>query len=148
MDNIRPIETEADYDWALKEIARYFKSEPAIGSPDGKRFKVLLGLVGNYENKRWPIDVPDPVDAIRLMIDAKARTQTDLADVLGSRSRASEILNRKRPLTIDMVRRLHAEWKLPADLLIRPYRTQDIALPRRPPKARTKKSLNRRPAAR
>lgn len=125
MENIRPIETEADYDWALREVARYFESEPRVGTPDGKRFKVLLGLVGNYESRRWPIEAPDPVDAIKSVIEAKIRSQTDLARVLGSRSRASEVLSRKRPLTIEMVRKLHAEWKLPADLLIQPYAIDD-----------------------
>ncbi len=121
MDNIRPVETEADYNWALKEISRYFTNEPDLDTPEGKRFKVLLGLVGHYEAKYWPIEAPDPVEAIKSVISAKTRSQTDLAKVLGSRSRASEILNRKRPLTIEMVRKLHTEWKLPADLLIQPY---------------------------
>jgi HTH-type transcriptional regulator/antitoxin HigA len=121
MENIRPVETEADYNWALKEIAQYFEHEPPAGSRDGQRLKVLLGLVGHYESRHWPIEVADPVNAIKSMIDAKVRSQTDLARVLGSRSRASEVLSRKRPLTIEMVRKLHAEWKLPADMLIRPY---------------------------
>jgi HTH-type transcriptional regulator / antitoxin HigA len=121
MNNIRPIETETDYNWALREISRYFDREPGLETADGKRFRVLLGLVGNYESKHWPIEAPDPVEAIKSVIAAKVRTQTDLAKVLGSRSRASEVLSRKRPLTIEMVRKLHAEWKLPADLLIRAY---------------------------
>ncbi len=121
MDNIRPVETDADYNWALKEISRYFAHEPGLDTPEGKRFKILLGLVGNYEAKHWPVEAPDPVEAIKSLISSRTRTQTDLAKVLGSRSRASEILNRKRPLTIEMVRRLHAEWKLPADLLIQSY---------------------------
>jgi len=131
MENIRPVETEADYNWALKEIARYFEYEPRPGTPDGQRFKVLLGLIGNYESRHWPIDAPDPVDAIRSVIDTKARSQTDLARLLGSRSRASEVLSRKRPLTMEMIRKLHTEWRLPADLLIRPYEIAYEATPKK-----------------
>jgi HTH-type transcriptional regulator / antitoxin HigA len=121
MDDIRPIETESDYDWALTEIARYFEREPAVGTPDSARLKVLLGLVAHYESRHWPIEAPDPVEAIRSMIGSGLRSQADLAEVLGSRSRASEVLSRKRPLTLEMMRKLHVAWKLPADLLIRPY---------------------------
>jgi HTH-type transcriptional regulator / antitoxin HigA len=121
MQNIRPIETEADYDWALAEVARYFEREPAHGTAEAARFTVLLALIGHYEARHWPIKAPDPVEAIKSVIDSKVRTQTDLAKVLGSRSRASEVLSRRRPLTLEMVRKLSDRWKLPADLLIQPY---------------------------
>jgi HTH-type transcriptional regulator/antitoxin HigA len=121
MQNIRPIETEADYNWALAEVARYFEREPAHGTAEAARFTVLLALIGHYEARHWPIKAPDPVEAIKSVIDSKMRTQTDLAKVLGSRSRASEVLGRRRPLTLEMVRKLSDRWKLPADLLIQPY---------------------------
>jgi HTH-type transcriptional regulator / antitoxin HigA len=121
--DIRPIRTEDDYDWALGEIARYFEVQPEPGTPDGDRFDVLAALIEDYEAKRWPIDPVDPVDAIRYRMETGGFRQADLARVLGSRSRASEILNRKRPLTIDMAWRLHKEWKIPAEALIVPYHT-------------------------
>jgi HTH-type transcriptional regulator/antitoxin HigA len=121
--DVRPIMTEADYDWALTEVTRYFENEPPLGSPEGNRFQVLLGLIESYEAKHWPIEGADPVEAIQFAMDQRGYTQADLARLLGSRSRASEILNRKRPLTMQMAYRLHREWKIPAETLIAPYHT-------------------------
>lgn len=86
--NVRPIKTEADYDWALKEIARYFDVQPKPGTAEGDRFDVLATLIEDYEEKRWPIDPPDPVDAIRFRMEQAGFGQADLATLLGSRSRA------------------------------------------------------------
>jgi HTH-type transcriptional regulator/antitoxin HigA len=86
--NVRPIKTEADYDWALKEIARYFDVQPKPGTAEGDRFDVLATLIEAYEEKRWPIDPPDPVDAIRFRMEQAGFGQADLATLLGSRSRA------------------------------------------------------------
>jgi HTH-type transcriptional regulator/antitoxin HigA len=76
-----------------------------------------------YENERWPIDTSriDPVDLLNYLIEEGGRTQAELAELLGSRSRASEILNRKRALTVEMIHKLNTEWKVPAELLIKPY---------------------------
>lgn len=121
MENIRPIRTEDDYKWALDEITRYFDREPEVGSPDGDRFDVLATLIENYEDKHYPIVAPDPVSAIRAHMKMADLQQAALARILGSRSRASEVLSRKRPLTIEMIQKINREWRIPADILIQPY---------------------------
>lgn len=119
MNNIRPIHNEADYDAALKEVEQYFDKEPQRGTPEGDRFEVLLALIGAYEQEHWRIDPPDdPVDAIEGVMEFKGYTQTDLAKLLNSRPRASEILNRKRPLTMEQAYVLHRTWGVPAESLI------------------------------
>jgi HTH-type transcriptional regulator/antitoxin HigA len=121
MMDIRPLNTEADYDWALSEIATYFEHEPEPETPDAARFDVLAALIGRYEDQHWPIEAPDAVEAIRERMDAAGYAQADLARVLGSRSRASEILSRRRGLTLDQAYRLNRDWHIPAEILIRPY---------------------------
>ena len=118
--DIRPIRTEADYDWALAEIERYFADEPAPGTAEADRFDVLAALLQAYEDKVWPIDAPDPVSAIKEWMALYGHTQSDLATLLGSRSRASELLNGKIPLTMAMAYKLNDQWKIPPELLIRP----------------------------
>ncbi len=120
--DIRPIRTEADYDWALAEIERYFEHEPQSGTIAADRFDVLSALIEAYENRHWPIDPPDPIEAIKYRMELGSFQAKDLAEILGSKSRASEVLNRKRPITLDMARRLHDAWGIPAEVLIRPYR--------------------------
>lgn len=121
MDNIRPLRTEADYDWALQEIETYFDHQPEPGTSEADRFDVLADLIEAYEVRYWPIEPADPVDAILFKMETAGLTQADLGRVLGSRARASEVLKRKRPLTLTMIHRLHEEWRIPADALIRPY---------------------------
>ena len=121
MDNIRPIKSNADYEWAIAEIARYFENEPEPDSPDGDRFDVLATLIEAYEDRHYPIAVPDPVEVIRGHMELTGRTQRDLSALLGSPSRASELLNRKRALTVAMAHKLHTEWGIPAEALIVPY---------------------------
>jgi HTH-type transcriptional regulator/antitoxin HigA len=104
--DIRPIKTEAEYDRALAEIEGYFDAEPELGTPESQRFDVLASLIEHYESRAWPIDLPDPVEAIR--------TQADLARVLGSRPRASEVLDRRRALTKEQAFKLHRAWHIPA----------------------------------
>lgn len=116
--DIRPIHNEAEYDSALAEIERYFEKEPARGTPDGDRFEILLALIGAYEQAHWPIDPPDAVSAIREVMALRNYTQSDLAKLLGSRSRASEILNRRRSLTIEQARLLYKSWNIPAESLL------------------------------
>jgi HTH-type transcriptional regulator/antitoxin HigA len=120
--DVRPIRTEADYDWALAEIAQYFEREPSPGTPAADRFDVLSDLIAAFEAKAWPIEPPDPVEAIKYRMEIGNFQSKDLAAVLGSKSRASEVLNRKRPITLEMARRLNAAWDIPAEVLIRPYR--------------------------
>lgn len=121
MDDIRPIRTDADYDWAIAEVVRYFESEPEIGSIDGDRFDVLSALIAAYEDRHFPMPDVDPIEAIKVLMAETGRTQSDLAELFGSRPRASEVLNRKRALTVDMIHKLAAEWRLPAEVLVKPY---------------------------
>ena len=121
MMDIRPIKTEADYDWTLAEIEQYFDAEPNPGSPDSQRFDVLASLIEHYESRAWPIDLPDPVEAIRYRMEQGGLTQADLAEVLGSRPRASEVLSRRRALTKEQALKLHRAWHIPAEALIQPY---------------------------
>src|SRR5439155_14037017 len=103
MTEIKPIKTEADYDAALAEIATLMDAEP--GTPEGDRLDVLVTLVEAYEAKHWRIDPPDPIAAIKLRMEQRGLTRHDLEKILGSKSRVSEVLNRKRPLTLEMIRR-------------------------------------------
>ena len=117
--DIRPIATEADYDWALTEITLYFEQEPKQGTPEAGRFDVLAALIEHYEAKHWPIEAPDAVEAIRFRMEQGGFSQADLSRVLGSRSRASEVLSRKRELTLEQMQALHREWKLPLEALMK-----------------------------
>ena len=119
--NIRPIKTEADYEWALREIEPYFDDEPEPGTAAADRFDVLAALIESYEAKRWSIDAPDPIAAVRFRMEEAGYKQADLARLLGSKSRASEILNRRRALTLEYAYKLHHEWHIPAEILIQPY---------------------------
>ncbi len=119
---IHPIRTEADYDSAVAEIDRLWGAEP--GTDDGDKLDILATLVEKYETSHWPIDVSrlDPIDMLNYLIDEGGHTQAELAELLGSRSRASEILNRRRALTVEMIFRISEAWKVPAELLVKPYR--------------------------
>src|SRR5438046_1504868 len=121
---IRPIRTEAEYDEALEEIERYFENEPKPGTQNADRFDLLALIVEDYERKRWPIEPPEAIEAIRYRMETGGYTQVDLGRLLGSRQRASDILARKRPLTMSMAWKLHREWKIPAEALIGPPRTR------------------------
>ena len=120
----RPLRSEADYDAALEEIERYFEIEPKPDTPEADRFDLLALIIEDYERKRWPIEPPDTVDAIRYRMEMGEYTQADLGRLLGSRQRASDILTRKRPLTMGMAWRLHREWGIPAEALIAPPPTR------------------------
>lgn len=119
--DVRPIRTAADQEWALAEIARYFDDQPEPGTPDADRFDVLADLIAAYEERTFPIGPMEPVDFIRAHMENTGRTQADLSTLFGSRPRASEVLNRRRALTVDMIHRLSTEWGIPADCLVRPY---------------------------
>ena len=117
---IRPIHTAADYRAALREISAYFNNEPEPGTPDGDRFEVLLTLVEAYEAKHFPVDLPDPVEAIKFRMEQAGLTPKDLVPAIGRLNRVYEILARKRPLTLNMIWRLHERFGIPAESLIRP----------------------------
>jgi HTH-type transcriptional regulator / antitoxin HigA len=122
MMKIRAIRNEADYDWALAEIERYFRNEPKPGTTEAERFDVLAALIEAYEARHWPVEPADPIEAIKYRMELSKYTPADLGRLLGSRSRASEILNRRRPLTIAMAHKLSKGWNIPADTLLKPYR--------------------------
>jgi HTH-type transcriptional regulator/antitoxin HigA len=121
--DIRPIRNDKDHRNALAEIDRLWGAP--IGSPEGDTLEVLATLVETYEERRWPLKSRrrfDPVDVLRYAIDELGHSQAELAEILGSRSRASEILGRRRLLTLEMIQKITARWKIPADLLVQPYR--------------------------
>ena len=124
MMDVRAIHNDADYAWALREIETYFDSTPVPGSPEADRFDVLAAIIKDYEERHVEIPDADPVDVLRFAIDSMGRTQAELAAIVGSRSRASEILNRKRRLTLDMIRAISAAWYLPISTLTGAYRLQ------------------------
>ena len=114
---IAPVKTEANYDATLAEIDRLMDAEP--GTPRGDRLDVLVTLVEAYEAKHWAIDPPDPIDAIKLRMEQRGLNRGDLARILGGSGRVSEILNRKRSLSVAMMRRLRHELDIPAESLLR-----------------------------
>lgn len=118
--DIRPIKTDADLEWALAEVERYFDIPPAPGTDDAKRFDVLSDLIENYENKHHPVDAPDPVAVLQFYMEQNGYTQVDLAKVIGSTPRASEVLSHKRRLNLNMIREIRRQWKISADSLIGP----------------------------
>ena len=113
---IKPIRTEADYEAALAEVDQLWGSEP--GTPDGDRFEVLFTLVEAYEEKHYPILPPDPVEAIKYYMDSRGLDRRDLEQYIGPSGRVSEVLSRKRPLTLSMIRKLNVGLGIPAEILI------------------------------
>ena len=116
--NIHPIRTKADYKRALREVSAYFDNEPVPGSEDGDRFEILVTLVEAWEARHYPIGAPDPVEAIRFRMEQGGLTVKDLVPSIGQPNRVYEVLNRKRGLTLEMVRKLHRNLGIPAESLI------------------------------
>lgn len=127
--NIRPLRNEADYEWALSEIAPYFDAPPPLGSAEADRFDVLADLISAYESRAHPIAPLDPIETIAIYMEEYGLQRSDLARVLGSAPRASEFLNRKRPLTLAAIQKIHDAWRLPANALIQPYHLDGEAEP-------------------
>jgi HTH-type transcriptional regulator/antitoxin HigA len=117
--NIKPIKTKKDYQQALQRLDELFDAK--AGSAEGDELELMLILIEHYENTHFPIDLPDPIEAIRFRMEQLGYTQHDLAETIGLKSRASEILNKKRKLTLNMIRQLHEAWKIPTNVLIQPY---------------------------
>ena len=122
---LRPIRTKREHQAALKEIEALW--EAPSGSPEGDRLEVLTLLVEAYERERYPIEAPDPIDFLQHVMEARGMTRKDLEPYIGSRARVAEVLNRVRPLTLDMIRRLASGLNLPADVLIRGYELKRAA---------------------
>jgi len=116
---IRPIRNEADYDEALAEIDRLMGATP--GTPESDKLEILVTLVERYESEHWAIEAPDPIAAIHHVMEARGLRQKDLAALIGSQPHASEVLRRRRPLSLALIRVLSREWGLPADVLVREY---------------------------
>jgi HTH-type transcriptional regulator/antitoxin HigA len=132
-DAVSPVRDDASHKAALTEIDRLWGSD--VDTPDGDRLDVLMTLVDAYERFRWPDEPIDPIDAIKARMENSGRTRKDFEKIVGSSGRASEVLNRRRHLTLAMIWQLVREWKMPADLLVRPY---PLSRPRMRPK-RTKR---------
>jgi HTH-type transcriptional regulator / antitoxin HigA len=113
---IKPIKTKKDYKAALEKIEELFEAKP--NTPDGDLLEVLVTLVEAYEQKHFNIAPPDPVEAIKFRIEQLGLKQSDLSDAMGGKNRVSEILNRKRELTADMMRKLHKQFNIPAESLL------------------------------
>ena len=116
---IKPIKTDKDYNQALKRLESIFDAKP--GSKEGDELEILGILVEQFENDHFPIDLPDPVEAIKFRMEQMGYNQTDLANIVGLKSRASEILNRKRKLSLEMIRQLHERLHIPTEVLIQAY---------------------------
>jgi HTH-type transcriptional regulator / antitoxin HigA len=132
--SVQPINTDADYRAALALVDSLFDAEP--GTPEGDHLDVLVTLIEAYEERHWEIGLPDPIDAIRVRMAEKNLRPRDLEPMIGSRGRVSEILTRKRPLTLPMIRRLSKGLDLPAEVLIQEIRRSQLPrVSREPPAA-------------
>jgi HTH-type transcriptional regulator/antitoxin HigA len=125
MKNLKPIRTKADYEAALAAIERLWGAR--AGTPQGDRLDILATLVDAYENEHYPMDPPNPIEAIKFRMEQQGLDRKDLAEILGSRTRAAEVLNRRRGLSINMIRRLHEKLGISVEVLIRPIRTKKAA---------------------
>lgn len=124
-NSVRPIRTEKDYDAALKEVERLWGAKN--GTPDGDRLDILATLIEAYEDKHYPMDPPDPIEAIKFRMEQQGLTRKDLEPLIGTRTRVAEVLNRRRGLSIEMIRRLHKTLGISAEVLIRPSRRDRAA---------------------
>lgn len=116
---VRPIRTEVDYEEALEEIGRLMTA--LAGTPEGDRLDVLSTLVEAYEAEHYAIEAPDPIALLEFAMEQRGADRADLEPMIGARGRVSEILTRKRPLSLSMIRKLKAEWDLPTEVLVRSY---------------------------
>ena len=116
---IKLIKTENDYNQALERLEVVFDAKK--GTPEGDELELLSILIEQYENTHFPIDLPDPIEAIKFRMEQLGYNQNDLAKIIGLKSRASEILNKKRKLSLDMIRQLHTSLHIPTDVLIQNY---------------------------
>ena len=117
--NVKPIRTEADYERALEMLEPIFDAEP--GTPDGDTAEVLTILIDKYEEENYPIDYPDPIEAIKIRMENMGMKRKDLGELIGHKQRATDILNRRRRLTLDMIRVLSSELSIPIEVLTQSY---------------------------
>ncbi len=119
---LKPIRTKADYENALREVERLWGAKS--GTPRGDRLDVLTTLIDAYEAQHYPMDPPDPIEAIQFRMEQQGLSRKDIEPLIGSRARVGEVMNRKRSLSIDMIRRLHDVLGISAEVLIRPTRVR------------------------
>jgi HTH-type transcriptional regulator/antitoxin HigA len=117
--DIKPIKTKKDYTDAMKRLEAIFDAKP--GAKEGDESEILVLLIENYENKHYPIDLPDPIEAIKFRMEQMGYKQKDLEEIIGYKGRVSEILNKKRKLTLEMIRRIHRTMQIPAETLMQEY---------------------------
>jgi HTH-type transcriptional regulator/antitoxin HigA len=122
---LKPIRTKADYEKALAELERFWGARS--GTPEGDRLDILATLIDAYETEHYPMDPPDPVEAIKFRMESQGLSRKDLEPLIGTRTRVAEVLNRKRSLSIGMIRRLHDQLGISAEVLIRPSRKHKVA---------------------
>jgi len=123
--DLKPIRTGADYEAALVEMEVLWGAKS--NSPEGDRLDILATLIDAYESKHYPMDPPDPIEAIQFRMEQQGITRKDLEPMIGTRARVAEVLNRKRSLSIGMIRRLHGRLGISADVLIQPTRPDEVA---------------------
>ena len=116
---LKPIKTEQDYNQVLERLEDIFDAEP--NTKEGDELEILGILIEKYENENIPIELPDPIEAIKFRMEQLNYSQNDLAEVIGLKSRASEILNKKRKLSLEMIRKLSEKLHIPSEVLIQPY---------------------------
>lgn len=116
---LQPIRSEKDYDIALARLDEIFHAKP--GTKEGDELEILALLISDYEDKHYPIDPPDPIEAIKFRMEQMGMNQNDLAQILGHKSRASEILNKKRKLTLSMIRKFNKELNISTEVLVKEY---------------------------
>ena len=122
---LKPIRTKADYKDALAEVERLWGAKS--GTPKGDRLDVLATLIDAYETRHFPMDPPDPIEAIQFRMEQQGLSRKDLEPMIGTRARVAEVMGRKRNLSIDMIRRLHKQLGISAEVLIRPTRENEAA---------------------
>ena len=118
--NIRPIRTDEDYREALKKVSALFDYEPEPGTPEGDYFEIMITLIEAYEAKQFPVNLPNPIDAIKFRMEQSGLSASDLAPAIGRTNRVYEVLNGKRALTLPMIWKLHELFGIPAQSLIKP----------------------------
>jgi HTH-type transcriptional regulator/antitoxin HigA len=123
--DIHPIKTDADYQAALHRIEALMDARP--NTVEGDELELLTTVISAYEEQHYPIVPPDPIEALLYWMETRNLTRRDLEPLLGSRARVAEILNRRRTLSLDMIRRLHGSLGIPAEILIQPYTTTKVA---------------------
>ena len=122
---IKPVRNDADHERALREIERLWGA--GEGTPEGDALEVLATLVNAYEEERWPIDLPDPIQAIRFRLEQQGKDPRALIGLIGTRSRVYEVMRGQRPLSLQMIRTLHEKLGIPAEILIRPVKRRGRA---------------------